>query len=90
MLYVPRLAHYLDLPDVVALRAPQPLMVQYDEDDDLYTIEGQRDANARIDAIYHKMGSADRYSGRFYPGPHKFDLQMQDDALTWLDQWLKN
>jgi hypothetical protein len=34
------------------------------------------------------MGAADRYSGRFYPGPHKFDLQMQEDAFAWFDRWL--
>ena len=88
MLYVPRLAHYLDLPDLIALRAPQPLMVQCDEDDELYTLQGQQDADARMQAIYDKMGAADRYSGRFYPGPHKFDLEMQADAFAWLDRWL--
>jgi len=89
MLYVPLLARYLDLPDLIALRAPQPLMVQYDEDDELYTLKGQRDAHAQIEAIYQKMGAADRYSGRFYPGPHKFDLRMQADAFAWFDRWLR-
>jgi dienelactone hydrolase len=88
MLYVPRLARYLDLSDLIALRAPQSLMVQYDEEDELYTLKGQRDAHARIEAIYDKMGAADRYSGRFYPGPHKFDLPMQADAFSWFDRWL--
>jgi len=89
MLYVPYLARYLDLPDLIALRAPLPLMVQYDEDDELYTLKGQQDAHARIEAIYQKMGAADRYSGRFYLGPHKFDLKMQADAFAWFDRWLK-
>jgi dienelactone hydrolase len=89
MLYVPRLARYLDLPDVIALRAPLPLMVQYDEDDGLYTLSGQQDADARIEAIYQKMGAAERYKGQFYPGPHKFDREMQANAFTWFDRWLK-
>jgi len=89
MLYVPHLARYLDLPEVIALRAPLPLMVQYDEDDELYTLKGQRDADVRIRAIYKKMGTAERYSGRFYPGPHKFDQQMQEDAFDWFDRWLR-
>jgi dienelactone hydrolase len=88
MLYVPRLARYLDLPDLIALRAPQPLMVQYDEEDDLYTLKGQRDADARIQAIYEQMGAQNRYTGRFYAGPHKFDLPMQEDAFEWFDRWL--
>ncbi len=88
MLYLPHLARYLDLPDLIALRAPQPLMVQYDAEDELYTLQGQRDAHARIQAIYDKMGASCRYSGHFYPGPHKFDLQMQADAFAWFDRWL--
>ena len=88
MLYVPRLARYLDLPDLMALRAPLPLMVQYNEGDELYTLKGQRDAHVRIDAIYRKMDAANRYSGRFYPGPHKFDVEMQGDAFAWFDRWL--
>lgn len=88
MLYVPRLARYLDLPDLIALRAPLPLMVQYDEEDELYTLKGQHDAHAQIEAIYQKLGAAARYSGRFYPGPHKFDLNMQADAFEWFDRWL--
>ena len=88
MLYVPHLPRYLDLPDLIALRAPLPLMVQYDEEDELYTPKGQRRAHDRIEAIYQKMGAADRYSGRFYPGPHKFDLDMQGDAFAWFERWL--
>jgi dienelactone hydrolase len=88
MLYVPLLSRYLDLPDLIALGAPQPLMVQYDEDDDLYTLQGQRDADIRIQAIYEQMGAKNRYSGRFYSGPHKFDLPMQEDAFAWFDRWL--
>ena len=25
----------------------------------------------------------------FYPGPHKFDLDMQAEAFDWFDRWLK-
>ena len=89
MLYLPRLLSYLDMPDLIALRVPAPLMVQMDTEDDLYTLQGQQDADAKIAAIYEKAGYPDHYSGRYYPGPHKFDLEMQEDAFDWFDRWLK-
>jgi hypothetical protein len=29
-------------------------------------------------------GQPDAYTGQFYPGPHKFDLEMQSAAFDWL------
>lgn len=88
MLYVPYLYRFLDMPDVIALRAPAPLMVQYNEDDPLYALEGQRQADRKIAEIYSKMGHPGNYTGRFYPGPHKFDAEMQKDAFKWFMKWL--
>jgi len=87
-MYVPQLSHYLDLPDVIALRAPSPLMVQYDSDDELFTLEGQRQADEKIARIYSEIGHPGNYVGKFYPGPHKFDVEMQEDAFAWLGRHL--
>jgi len=89
MLYVPHLSRYLDLPDLISLHAPAPLMVQYNIDDELYTLDGQRRADEKLRQIYTKMGFPENYYGKFYPGPHKFDLAMQEDAFKWFERWLK-
>ena len=88
MLYVPYLYRFLDMPDVIALRAPAPLMVQYDEEDPLYSIEGQQLADRKIAQIYSNVGYPENYDGKFYPGPHKFDAEMQEDAFKWFEKWL--
>jgi dienelactone hydrolase len=77
-----------DWPDLAACRAPAPILVQYDMDDNLFTVEGMKDADARLAAQYQSVGSAEGYTGQFYPGPHKFDLEMQTAALAWLKQHL--
>ncbi len=83
MLYVPHLPRWLDFPDILSLHGPDPLLVQYDTDDPLYTLKGQQDADARLRATYERMGAGDRYTGSFYPGPHKFDAPMQREAFDF-------
>lgn len=79
-------ARHGDWPDIAACRAPMPLLVQYDLQDDLFTEAGMRDAHARLQAHYTSVGKPDAYTGQFYPGPHKFDLEMQAAAFDWLRQ----
>ncbi len=73
-----------DWPDIAAARAPMPLLVQYDTDDNLFTLAGMRAAHERITAHYTAVGWPAAYTGQFYPGPHKFDLEMQAAAFAWL------
>jgi hypothetical protein len=77
-----------DWPDIAACRAPSPLMVQYDLDDQLFTREGMRAAHRRLKAHYASVRAPRHYVGRFYPGPHKFDLAMQREAFQWLSRTL--
>jgi len=78
-----------DWTDLAACRAPSPLLVQYDRDDGLFTPEGMEAAHRRLAAHYESVGRPEAYEGRFYPGPHKFDLEMQDAAFAWLARQLK-
>jgi hypothetical protein len=58
--------------------------VQYDLQDELFTETGMRDAHERLQSHYASIGKSDAYTGQFYPGPHKFDLEMQSAAFEWL------
>jgi dienelactone hydrolase len=89
MFFPAGLATIGDWPDLAASRAPSPLLVQYDLDDQLFPIEGMRSAHARIADHYERTGQPHRYVGRFYDGPHKFDKEMQKDAFAWLRETLK-
>jgi dienelactone hydrolase len=78
-----------DWPDIAASRAPLPLLVQYDMQDDLFTEDGMREAHMRLQEHYWNTGKPDGYTGQFYPGPHKFDLEMQAVAFDWLKRQLE-
>ncbi len=88
MLFPSGWARYGDWPDVAACRAPTPLLVQYDLDDHLFTEAGMRAADARLAAHYAGVGRPGNYVGQFYPGRHKFDLEMQGAAFAWLQHQL--
>lgn len=89
MLFPTGWARHGDWPDLAACRAPLPLLVQYNRDDHLFTPEGMADADERLRAHYAHVGEADAYTGEFYPGPHKFDLDMQQSAFAWLGRQLQ-
>ncbi len=77
-------ARHGDWPDLAAAAAPAPLLVQYDLDDALFTVEGMRAAHERLAARYRDAGAPGAYEGQFYPGPHTFDRPMQAAAFAWL------
>jgi len=90
MVYVPGQTAFLDVPDVVSLSAPNPLMVINCEQDGLYPLEAMEAAEAKISAVYEKMGAKERFQCRYYDVPHSLNVKMQDDAIAWLKQWLMN
>lgn len=89
MTYVPLLPNELDFPEILGLRAPLPTMVLNDNDDELYTLPEMKRADEILQEVYKKAGAQSRYKCAYYPGPHKFDKQMQGDAFAWFDRWLK-
>ncbi|WP_229311582.1 alpha/beta hydrolase family protein [Larkinella rosea] len=89
MTYTPLLSRYLDFPELLGLRVPLPTMVQNNNQDELYTLPEMQTADKILAGVFKKAGAADRYSGRFYDGAHKFDKTMQTDAFDWFDRWLK-
>lgn len=90
MTYVPLLPNELDFPEILGLRTPLPTLVLNDDDDELYTLSGMKQADKILKKVYKKANSADHYQCSFYPGPHKFDAKMQAEAFGWFDRWLKS
>jgi dienelactone hydrolase len=88
MLYVPLLPRDLDFPEILGLRVPKATMVLNNREDRLFTLSEMRRADSILADVYAKADAADRYRCAFFPGPHKFDLQMQAEAFDWFDRWL--
>ena len=84
MLYPFNWSRYGDWPDLAACRAPSPMLVQYDSEDELFTLAGMEAAHERLIRHFTGVGHPENYVGQFYPGPHKFDVEMQAAAFAWL------
>ena len=89
MVYVPLLANDIDYPEILGLRAPKPTLVLNDIEDQLFTMPEMERADTILSEVYAKANASDAYRCSFYPGPHKFDREMQAEAFAWLDQWLQ-
>ena len=87
--YVPGMYNYLDWPDVTAIRAPLPLMVQHCAQDDLFPRSGMDESNEKIAKIYQKIGASGKFEAHIFDVPHQFNREMQEVAYKWLDRWLK-
>lgn len=89
MTYVPVAPNELDFPEILGLRVPLPTLVLNNEDDSLFTLTEMKNADNILQEVYGKADAADHYRCSFYPGPHKFDKRMQEEAFDWFDRWLK-
>jgi hypothetical protein len=48
-----------------------------------------KQAEKILSEVFKKAGADDKFKCSYYPGPHKFDVQMQEEAFNWFDRWLK-
>ena len=88
MTYVPILPNELEFPEILGLRTPLPTLVLNDSDDQLYTLPEMERADKILSEVYRKANASDHYKCSYYPGPHKFDANMQAEAFAWFDRWL--
>jgi dienelactone hydrolase len=89
MIYIPALPLDLDYPEIAGLTVPNPLLVLSNREDQLFTMPEMERSDGILKEVYQKAKASDRYRTSFYPGPHKFDREMQAEAFAWFDRWLK-
>jgi len=89
MIYIPGLPVDLDYCEILGLHAPRSALVLNCTEDDLFTVGEMRRADRILAEHYAKAGGASRYRCVFYPGPHRFDREMQEEAFAWFERELK-
>jgi len=88
MIYIPGLPPSMDYPDILAMRAPLPSLVQSTIHDPLFSQDEVRRAQALLEGSYRKAGAGDSFRMSYYDGPHQFNVAMQEEAFAWFERWL--
>jgi len=88
MAYTPLLPNHLDFPDLFSLRVPRPALVLSCADDGLFSFHEMERAESMLREVYAKAGAADRLTVSSWPGGHRFDAEMQEQAFAFFDRWL--
>lgn len=83
--YVPGLNRIAEMPDLVGLIAPRPLLVEAGLYDDIFPIEATRKAFEQIHNIYLLLGVESKLAADFFPGEHRIN---GEKAYAWLTDWL--
>ncbi len=84
----PGIYQSLDYPDIVSLAAPKPLLVQHGTQDVLFPEQTGEKAMEVIRQVYRKASCEFNFSAEIYDVPHVFNLEMQENAFTWMDRHL--
>lgn len=86
---LPGVWDHIDIPDLIAMSAPCASMVVVGKMDHLFPPEGVQDANRQIQAAYEWAGYPQNFKA-FNPNKvHCYDLEIQAEAIAWLDSHLK-
>jgi dienelactone hydrolase len=70
--YLPGLLNWGDIPDVVGLIAPRPLLIEAGEKDDCFIFEDATIAFEKVQRIYQAAGVSDRLSRSVAPVKHEY------------------
>jgi hypothetical protein len=82
----PGLFNYLDYPDVASMACPKPMLFFNGEQDKLFPVHAVKAAYAKMQKIWDSQAAGDKLVTKFWPVPHEFNQEMQDEAFVWLDQ----
>jgi len=82
---VPGMILYGDIPEVMSLIAPRPLLLELGTNDGTSPEIFATDAYERIRKVYDFLGAEDRLDIDIFDSGHKFNGRK---SLTWFDRWL--
>lgn len=84
--YIPGLHRIAEMPDIVALIAPRPLLMEAGVRDPIFPIEAAKSAYADIRKTYRLLGAEDRLACDIFEGEHEIHGVL---AYPWLAEQLK-
>lgn len=84
--FIPGLVNHAEMPDLLGLIAPRPLLIESGTEDDIFPIQAAKKAYERIRDVYRFLGAEERIDSDFFVGQHEISGAK---AYDWLERWLK-
>lgn len=84
---LPDVRRWLDYPDVASLACPKPAFFMNGRYDKLFPVEGTEDAYDIVREVYESQNAGENLRTAIYGGPHFFSMKMQQDALTFFNEF---
>lgn len=83
--FIPGIIQYAEMPDIIGLIAPRPLLVESGTQDPIFPIEATRKAFAKLEKIYEVLGAREKLDKDFFEGQHQISGRK---AYEWFLKWL--
>lgn len=79
--YIPGIGLEMDMPDIIGLIAPRPLLIEAGDKDEVFPLEGAKQALKQLELIYSSAGARDHLAVDFFDGGHEISGLI---AYEWL------
>jgi hypothetical protein len=66
-----------------------PALVLATDRDPLFTLTEVERAADTLKSVYEKAAAPGSFRFSLHEGPHRFDVDMQEEAFAWFDRWLR-
>lgn len=78
--YVPGLSLAAEMPDLLSLIAPRPLLIEAGTQDAIFPVQATREAYGKLQRVYELLGAADRLELDLFEGEHEISGRL---AYNW-------
>jgi dienelactone hydrolase len=79
--YVPGLSIVAEMPDLLSLIAPKPLLIEAGTRDPIFPVHATKEAYEKLQNIYHLLGAVDNLELDLFEGEHEISGKL---AYDWL------
>jgi len=86
--YLPGLLTFGDLDDLCVQIAPRPFMMIAGEKDPNFPVKGIKGIVSKAKREWKDHGSVNAFKWIIHPKGHKFNMEEQDVAVSFLREWL--
>jgi len=83
--FIPGILRYAEMPDIIGLIAPRPLLIESGTRDPIFPIGAAHKAFDKLGKIYEVLGVRERLDKDFFEGEHQISGRK---AYDWFVRWL--